>query len=244
MESNWLQLWLSHSLNWTFRSRDQKRKIIHSAWTRYSLERVENQSTSWTRSLFRTFGCVLMKFKYGRKPFAGSFNRKILNGFYSALIAGHNDQRCQRYRHGFRVSRAEQKIDTNVVMMEWNKMTLASIALENGTSEMHIHFRIPRSVNGKCAKIENERKWHSFFLLKTENCSNVKPVTRDWMQKVVGFYFRRCGVQGENGATRYGRKCKNWHPLILTHAIDYVEHIVNALKTIQLWQCNAMAELS
>lgn len=56
-----------------------------------------------------------------------------------------------------------------------------------------------------------------------------EPVIGDWMQKVVGFHFRWCRVQGKNGTMQCEQK--HIHSSMVTIA-QFT--LANALKTIEL----------
>lgn len=80
-------------------------------------------------------------------------------------------------------------------------------------------------------KAENRRCYGTLFVAKKNVWMNIEqePVIGDWMQKVVGFHFRWCRVQGKNGTMQCEQK--HIHSSMVTTAQCT---LANALKTIEL----------
>lgn len=81
-----------------------------------------------------------------------------------------------------------------------------------------------------CWKKAENRRCYGTFCCKKE-CMNIEqePVIGDWMQKVVGFHFRWCRVQGKNGTMQCEQKHIHFSMVTTTHCT-----VANALKTIEL----------
>lgn len=145
----------------------------------------------WARLLFRSSGCILMKFKHGRKMFdSTSSNCKVLNCFYFKHFTTYNNDHQRSAIISLRFLSVD---DTNAIRIVQQNDAYLNCSRE--WNQWNVHPFSNTSLH-ECVERERaeSRSCYSIFCFKRrENKMNERePVARDWMQKVVGFYSRWC----------------------------------------------------